>query len=153
MVKKEPKIIVSEARLAKIFRFSERKVRDYFKEARSAPGKYELLKCMDIYIDRSSGSDEKEALTKVQRETGEKKLAILNGEYVSQEEVSHLVSEMLFKFKNKFLSLHKKIRVALIGQEEKKYEDIILKHLLVVMNELKEFEELKQNGTGEEVDK
>lgn len=41
-------ILATESRLAKLFHFSERKVRDYFKAARVSPGKYDLLQSIEI---------------------------------------------------------------------------------------------------------
>ena len=40
---KMQQVLATENRIAKLFQFSERKVRDYFKAARIAPGKYDLL--------------------------------------------------------------------------------------------------------------
>ena len=41
-------VLATENRIAKLFQFSERKVRDYFKAARIAPGKYDLLQVIEI---------------------------------------------------------------------------------------------------------
>ena len=51
-------VLATENRIAKLFQFSERKVRDYFKAARIAPGKYDLLQVIEIFVEKNSGKDE-----------------------------------------------------------------------------------------------
>lgn len=151
MVEKQT-IIATETQLAKRFKFSERKVRDYFKTARVGPAKYNFLECVDIYIEKTGRKEDKtsdESLNKSRADLNNAKLAILEGNYVHVDEVSTLISGMLFRFKNKILSLIKKIPPELFDKSEKDYEKIIMKHVNAVISELKEFKELRDEGKKE----
>ena len=75
-----PEIVATESRMAKIFGFSERKVRDYFKDARVAPAKYDLLLSIKIFVENSSGKDEIAEARKVDTDMKKLKLGILSGE-------------------------------------------------------------------------
>lgn len=157
MVKKQI-ISATESQLAKRFKFSERKVRDYFKAARIGPAKYNFLECVDIFIEKANGTDDKSIeknLNESRRKLNDAKLQILEGNYIHINDVSLLISAMLFRFKSKVLSLPKKIPPELYGKEEKQYEKVILKHVLLAAEELKEFEEMmnsvnEQYGESEE---
>lgn len=148
MVKKQV-IIATEAQIAKRFKIAERTVRECFKAARIGPAKYNFLECVDIYIEKTNVKDTESSdsqLNDSRTKLNNAKLAILEGDYVHIDEVSTLVSGMLFNFKNKILSLVKKIPPELFGKPEKTFEKIVLKHVTIAINELKEFKELLDEG-------
>ena len=66
-------VLATENRIAKLFQFSERKVRDYFKAARVAPGKYDLLQVIEIFVEKNSGKDEASELKRADKDLKEYK--------------------------------------------------------------------------------
>lgn len=59
----------TEKRLMKVFGFSERKVRTYFKEARVEAGIYDFVLAVEIYLKNSAAKDEELELKKIEKET------------------------------------------------------------------------------------
>ena len=64
-------ILATENRLAKIFQFSERKVREYFKAARVSPGKYNFIQAVEIFVEKNSGKDEAAELKRAEKDLKE----------------------------------------------------------------------------------
>ena len=91
-------VLATENRIAKLFQFSERKVRDYFKAARIAPGKYDLLQVIEIFVEKNSGKDETAELKRADKDLKEYKLKILKKEYHHESDVIRIVSNMNYNF-------------------------------------------------------
>ncbi len=142
--KNEPEVIATESRMARIFGFSERKVRDYFKDARIAPAKYDLLLGIKIFVENSSGKDEIAEARKVDTDTKKFKLAILQGEYHHKDSIELLVSDMLARFKAKLTALPTKASTQLLNISSRREIENILKTLIgESLKELSEYKELK----------
>ena len=101
--------------MAGIFGFSERKVRDYFKEARVAPARYNLLFAIKIFVENSLGKDEISENRKVDTDLKRMKLEIMQGEYHHKDDVSLLVSDMLVRFKAKITAIPTKASLQLLN--------------------------------------
>lgn len=139
-----PEIIATESRMAKIFGFSERKVRDYFKDARVAPAKYDLLLSIKIFVENSSGKDEIAEARKVDTDMKKLKLGILSGEYHHKDDIELLVSDMLARFKAKLTSIPTKASVQLVNVSSRREIEQILKTLVAEsLNELSDYSKLK----------
>lgn len=133
-------ILITESRLARLFQFSERKARDYFKSARVAPGKYDLLQAIEIYVENASGTDEANALKKAEKELKEYKLKILKKEYHHESDVTRIVSNMNYNFKSKLLSLPSKLSAQLVNKNNQlEIKDILKKAIIDVLEELIEY--------------
>ena len=133
-------IIATEKRIAKTFKYSVRKVRDYFKEARVSPGKYDFLICVEIFVDNSSGLDEKNELSKINREMIELKMKILKEEYHDVEVVQVFIMDIIHNFKNKLLNNPKELVKELKKKDSQDWEEIIENHILKALKELKVYE-------------
>lgn len=139
-----PEVIATESRMAKIFKMSERSIREKFKEARIAPGQYDFTAAVEMFVDSSSGKDESLELKRVEKETKELKLAIMREEYHHKDDIALLVSDMLIKFKAKLKSIPSKASMDLVNisnrrQIEEKLKDMISEAL----EELSEYNKLK----------
>ena len=136
-------IEITEKRLVSLFKISERKIRDDFKSARIGTGKYDLLGCIDIYVENTQGKNDKIELDRVNKELQEFKLGILKKEYYSVEEVDTAVSDMIFNFKSKLLMIPRKLTNELKITEEKDWEEIIEKMVNGALKELRGEDEIE----------
>lgn len=142
--KNEPEVVATESRMAKLFGFSERKVRDYFKDARVAPARYDLLFAIKIFVENSSGKDEVSEARKVDTEMKRLKLGIMQGEYHHVENIKLLVTDMLARFKAKLIAIPSKASIDLLNIDNRRDIEIILKNMINdSLNELSEYEKLK----------
>lgn len=147
--KNESEVTVTESRMAGIFGFSERKVRDYFKEARVAPARYDLLFAIKIFVENLSGKDEISENRKVDTDLKRMKLEIMQGEYHHKDDVSLLVSDMLVRFKAKITAIPTKASLQLLNiGNRREIERILKENLNEALEELSEYKELRM----EEVD-
>lgn len=142
--KNEPEVVATESRMAKLFGFSERKVRDYFKDARVAPARYDLLFAIKIFVENSSGKDEVSEARKVDTEMKRLKLGIMQGEYHHVENIKLLITDMLARFKAKLIAIPSKASIDLLNIDNRRDIEIILKNMINdSLNELSEYEKLK----------
>lgn len=140
----DPEIIASEGRIAKLFNFSERKVRDYFKDARVAPARYDLLFAIKIFVENSAGKDEVSEARKVETEMKKLKLGIMQGEYHYVENIKLLVTDMLARFKAKLIAIPSKASNELLNIDNRReIEDILKKMINEALKELSEYDKLK----------
>lgn len=136
-------VIASERRMARLFNFSERKVRDYFKEARVAPAHYDLLFAIKIFVENSAGKDEVSETRRLDNEMKELKLKIMRGEYHHKDDIEILVSDMLSRFKSKIISIPSKASIQLLNIDNRREIENILKIMLnEALNELSEYKNL-----------
>ncbi len=137
----------TEKRLMKVFGFSERKVRTYFKEARIEAGIYNFVLAVEIYLKNSSGKDEELELKKIEKETKKFNLDIKKGKYHLEDDVILLVSDMLARFKSKLTCLPAKISIDLLNKTNRReIEDILKKEINQTLLELSGYKELKMEG-------
>lgn len=146
------KIEATENQISRLFKISERTIRENYKDAKVSPGVYDLIQVIEIYVSKVKNLDTKDILLKAEKEYKQSKvdlnkarLKIIEGEYISMEEATEAVSTMLFNFKSKIMSLPKKIVVDLkkcetTGEKEKTIE----RHLKKAIGQLKGF--LEMNG-------
>lgn len=147
-------ILATESKLAKIFQFSERKVREYFKSARVSPGKYNFIQAVEIFVEKNSGQDEVSELKRAEKELKEYKLQILKKEYHHESDVIRIVSNMNYNFKSKLMALPSKLSVQLLNKNNQlEIEDILKKAVINILEELvdykyeeSEFEEDEDTG-------
>ena len=133
-------VLATENRITKLFQFSERKVRDYFKAARIAPGKYDLLQVIEIFVEKNSGKDETAELKRADKDLKEYKLKILKKEYHHESDVIRIVSNMNYNFKSKLMALPSKISVQLLNKENQlEVKEILKKAIYDVLEELIEY--------------
>lgn len=133
-------ILITESRLAKLFQFSERKSREYFKAARIEPGKYDLLEAIEIFVENSSGKDEANELKRADKELKEYKLKIMKKEYHHESDIVRIVSDMNYNFKSKLLSIPSKISVQLLNRENQlEIEKILKESINTALEELVEY--------------
>lgn len=141
-------ILITENRLAKLFQFSERKSREYFKAARIKPGKYDLLEAIEIFVENSSGKDEANELKRADKELKEYKLKIMKKEYHHESDIVRIISDMNYNFKSKLTAIPSKISVQLVNKENQLEIEKILKDTInSVLEELVEykFQEVQEN--------
>ena len=144
-------ILATESKLAKIFQFSERKVRDYFKAARIAPGKYDLLQVIEIFVEKNSGKDETAELKRADKDLKEYKLKILKKEYHHESDVIRIVSNMNYNFKSKLMALPSKISVQLLNKENQlEVKEILKKAIYEVLEELVDYKYEERKGFEED---
>ena len=141
-------ILATESKLAKIFQFSERKVREYFKSARVSPGKYNFIHAVEIFVEKNSGQDEVSELKRAEKELKEYKLQILKKEYHHESDVIRIVSNMNYNFKSKLMALPSKISVQLLNQLEVK--EILKKAIYEVLEELVDYKYEERKGIEED---
>lgn len=150
------KIEATENQISRLFKISERTIRANYKEAKIAPGIYDLVQVIEIFVSKVKNIDGKDELLEAEKKykaskvaLNEAKLKIIEGEYISIEDATEAVSTMLFNFKSKIMSLPKKIVVDLkkcetTGEKEKAIE----RHLKKALGQLKGFLEI--NGGADE---
>lgn len=147
-------ILATENRIAKLFQFSERKVRDYFKVARVAPGKYDLLQVIEIFVEKNSGKDEASELKRADKDLKEYKLQILKKEYHHESDVVRIVSNMNYNFKSKLMAIPSKISGQLLNKENQlEVKEILKKAIYEVLEELVDYKyeergEIEEDDTG-----
>lgn len=142
--KNEPEVIATESRMARLFGFSERKVRDYFKDARVAPARYDLLFAIKIFVENSSGKDEISEARKVDTEMKKLKLGIIQGEYHHVDSIKLLVIDMLARFKAKLTAIPSKASTELLNIDNRREIESILKDMInEALKELSEYDKLK----------
>ena len=149
---KMQQVLATENRIAKLFQFSERKVRDYFKAARIAPGKYDLLQVIEIFVEKNSGKDETAELKRADKDLKEYKLQILKKEYHHESDVVRIVSNMNYNFKSKLMAIPSKISVQLLNKNNQlEIEDILKKAVINVLEELVDYK-YEESEFGEDED-
>lgn len=142
--KNEPEVVATESRMARLFGFSERKVRDYFKDARVAPARYDLLFAIKIFVENSSGKDEVSEARKVDTEMKKLKLGIIQGEYHHVDSIKLLVIDMLARFKAKLTAIPSKASTELLNIDNRREIESILKDMInEALKELSEYDKLK----------
>ena len=130
--------------MARLFGFSERKVRDYFKDARVAPARYDLLFAIKIFVENSSGKDEVSEARRVDTEMKMLKLGIMQGEYHHVDNIKLLVIDMLARFKAKLIAIPSKASTELLNIDNRREIESILKEMInEALNELSEYDRLK----------
>lgn len=141
------RIIISEKKLTELFGIAERTIRESYKEVKVENAKYDLIEFIKKYVSlqekKSSNEDLVEAekeLKKSRKDLNEARLKIINKEYLPVDELEEGISSMIFNFKNKLLSLPKKIVVDLEKNKTGNKEKIIETQILKVLNELKEYD-------------
>lgn len=141
--KNEPEVVATESRMARLFGFSERKVRDYFKDARVAPARYDLLFAIKIFVENSSGKDEVSEARRVDTEMKKLKFKIMQGEYHHKDDIELLVSDMLSRFKSKIVAIPSKASIQLLNMDNRReIENILKKMLNEALSELSEYNKL-----------
>lgn len=139
-----PEVIATESRMAKTFKMSERSIREKFKEVRIAPGQYDFIAAVEMFVDSSSGKDESLELKRVEKETKELKLAIMREEYHHKDVIALLVSDMLIKFKAKLKSIPSKASMDLVNiSNRRKIEEKLKDMISEALEELSEYNKLK----------
>lgn len=147
-------VLATENRIAKLFQFSERKVRDYFKAARISPGKYDLLQVIEIFVEKNSGKDEASELKRADKDLKEYKLQILKKEYHHESDVVRIVSNMNYNFKSKLMAIPSKISGQLLNKENQlEVKEILKKAIYEVLEELVDYKyeergEIEEDDTG-----
>lgn len=134
-------VLIKESRLAKLFQFSERKARDYFKAARTEPGIYDLLQAIEIFVENASGKDEANELKRADKELKEYKLQIMKKEYHHESDVIRIVSDMNYNLKSKLTAIPSKVSIQLVGKNNQLEIEKILKD--TINNALEELTEYK----------
>lgn len=124
---KMAEVLIKESRLAKLFQFSERKARDYFKAARTEPGIYDLLQAIEIFVENASGKDEANELKRADKELKEYKLQIMKKEYHHENDVIRIVSDMNYNLKSKLTAIPSKVSIQLVGKNNQLEIEKILK--------------------------
>lgn len=94
----------------------DRTIRSYFSEARVAPGTYDLMECIDIYVEKVSNENSDEEIKDIEKNTKKLKLEILEGKYHKVEDVKRIVLDMLSNFKSKLTVLPIKLGQDLLGE-------------------------------------
>ena len=145
-------VLATENRIAKLFQFSERKVRDYFKAARISPGKYDLLQVIEIFVEKNLGKDETAELKRADKDLKEYKLQILKKEYHHESDVVRIVSNMNYNFKSKLMAIPSKISVQLLNKNNQlEIEDILKKAVINVLEDLVDYK-YEESEFGEDED-
>ena len=127
---KMAEVIASESRIARVFQFSERKVRDYFKQVRVSPGMYALELVIKIYVENTNNFGEISEAKRVDTETKKYKLGILKREYHHVDEVTLLVTDMITRCKSKLNSIPARASVELLNISEPREMEQKLKKLI-----------------------
>lgn len=141
---RKPEVIATENRISRLFGFSERKVRSYFKEARVQPGMYDLEKVIQVYVENTSGADEVAEARRVETEMKRLKLSILQGEYHRADDIAILVTDMLIRFKQKMTAIPIKASIELLNKSNRReIEEILRKNISEALEELSEYKDLK----------
>lgn len=147
---------IKEKEASELFKIAERTVRKTFKEARVGIGEYDLIECIKIMVEKNNEKNLTNQLMQKKIDKLEIDTNIKKNDYVHIDDVIEIVSDLTFRIKSKLLSLHKKIPNKLFNQPEKKYEKIIMQEVVKILNEFKNYEELKnefkkfESGSDEE---
>ena len=148
--RKMQEILATENKLAKIFQFSERKVREYFKAARVSPGKYNFIQAVEIFVEKNSGQDEVSELKRAEKELKEYKLQILKKEYHHESDVVRIVSNMNYNFKSKLMAIPKKVSILILNKSNQlEIEKILKEEINNVLEELTEYSYQEEQEIGE----
>lgn len=143
-------ILATENKLAKIFQFSERKVREYFKAARVSPGKYKFIQAVEIFVEKNSGKDEAAELKRAEKDLKEFKLKILKKEYHSEKDVIRIVSDMNYRIKSKLITIPKKVSILILNKSNQlEVEKILKEEINNVLEELTEYSYQEEQEIGE----
>ena len=145
-------ITATENQLTRLFQISDRTIRENYKAAKIAPGKYDLIKAVEIFVSSVKTLNDRSELVQCEKQyklsqvaLNDAKLKIIEKEYIPIDEAVESVSTMLFNFKSKIMSLPKKIILDLKkyktpGEQEKAIE----RHLKSSIGELKGYLEMKE---------
>ena len=148
--RKMQEILATENKLAKIFQFSERKVREYFKTARVSPGKYNFIQAVEIFVEKNSGKDEAAELKRAEKDLKEFKLKILKKEYHSEKDVIRIVSDMNYRIKSKLITIPKKVSILILNKSNQlEVEKILKEEINNVLEELTEYSYQEEQEIGE----
>ncbi|AVQ29482.1 hypothetical protein C4N20_15730 [Fusobacterium ulcerans] len=150
-----PEVIATESRMARTFKMSERSIREKFKEVRIAPGQYDFIAAVEMFVESSSGKDESLELKRVEKETKELKLGIMREEYHHKDDITLLVSDMLLRMKSKLNGIPLEASLLLLNKSDRReIEDILRKKINIALLELSEYKDLKMEDVeiGEEND-
>ena len=148
--RKMQEILATENKLAKIFQFSERKVREYFKAARVSPGKYNFIQAVEIFVEKNSGKDEAAELKRAEKDLKEFKLKILKKEYHSEKDVIKIVSDMNYRIKSKLITIPKKVSILILNKSNQlEVEKILKDEINNVLEELTEYSYQEEQEIGE----
>lgn len=148
--RKMQEILATENKLAKIFQFSERKVREYFKAARVSPGKYNFIQAVEIFVEKNSGKDEAAELKRAEKDLKEFKLKILKKEYHSEKDVIRIVSDMNYRIKSKLITIPKKVSILILNKSNQlEVEKILKDEINNVLEELTEYSYQEEQEIGE----
>lgn len=148
--RKMQEILATENKLAKIFQFSERKVREYFKAARVSPGKYNFIQAVEIFVEKNSGKDEAAELKRAEKDLKEFKLKILKKEYHSEKDVIRIVSDMNYRIKSKLITIPKKVSILILNKSNQlEIEKILKEEINNVLEELTEYSYQEEQEIGE----
>ncbi|MGL6121063.1 MAG: hypothetical protein ACRC0V_11255, partial [Fusobacteriaceae bacterium] len=144
------RVVICEKSIIELFEIPGRTVRENYKEAKVSAGNYDLKQVIKIFSNyKNKNSTEidileseknlKESKTKL----NETRIKILEQEYIPVDELQEEISNMIFNFKNKLLSIPKKIVVDLEKNKNSSVnkEKIIEKYILSALAELKEYGE------------
>jgi len=133
--------IISEKAAAQRFRISTRKIRESFKTARIAPGEYDLLQFIDIYVDEKDDIDATKKIKEKELEIKDTKLKILRGEYHHEADVRMIVSDMLVRFAGKLRSIPQRMANNIAGIENpREIESKLRECVNEALEELSEYE-------------
>lgn len=136
-------VIATENRMAKIFKISERSVREKYKEARVEPGRYDLLQAIEILLNNGI-SDPSVELKKVETEYKKLKLGIMEGRYHETDDIKLLVEDMLIRFKAKINAIPAIASSELLNVDNRRdIERILKKYLNEALKELSSYESLR----------
>lgn len=148
--RKMQEILATENKLAKIFQFSERKVREYFKAARVSPGKYNFIQAVEIFVEKNSGKDEAAELKRAEKDLKEFKLKILKKEYHSEKDVVRIVSDMNYRIKSKLITIPKKVSILILNKSNQlEIEKILKDEINNALEELTEYSYQEEQEIGE----
>lgn len=134
---------IKEKEASELFEIAERTVRKIFKDARVGIGEYDLIECIKIIVKQNNEKNLNNVLMQKKIDKLDIDTNIKKNDYVHIDDVIEIVSDLTFRIKSKLLSLPKKIPNKLFNQPEKKYEKIIVQEVLKILNEFKNYEELK----------
>lgn len=147
---------IKEKEASELFEIAERTIRKTFKKARVGIGEYDLIECIKIVVKQNNEKNLNNVLMQKRIDKLDIDTNIKRNDYVHIDDVVEIVSDLTFRIKSKLLSLHKKIPNKLFNQPEKKYEKIIMQEVVKILNEFKNYEELKnefkkfESGSDEE---
>lgn len=149
------RILVKEKHLIEKFKMQDRTIRSYFSEARVAPGTYDLMECIDIYVEKTLNKNSGEEIKVIEKNTKKLKLEILEGKYHKVEDVKRIVLDMLSNFKSKLTVLPIKLGQDLLGEDlitnknRLAIQENIKLSLDEALKELSEYEYKEQNLEGD----